>query len=439
MRAWPVLLIVIVAPAAGAATIANPTSPTPTTLYFHVTGSADMPINTQRPPDNWTADGGNTGIGTVSSSCVPAVPGEAFTGQEHHTFFGYGSPAFVDYNFVANGHPRIYPERGLSFDAHLDPSQPWVVHWYLATQAAGGVPAPGSGVGANSAPVVIPNVVVKVTVRTGEAISIGTTSYDTGDIVAQGETAPLALAGPLSNQLDAGKRGYEGYNETGDGSNVYGFSVPLAIERSVLPKLGYNVRIDVYVDNPLCNDPGGSGYVMPNNVRVYSSAAHRPRMTLAVTDPLRIDYLTPAFVAHGIAVIHAAAESPWGNYDVWPAFALNSTVPPVGFQLYEVVYTSCHCYGPPQDVASTWLWNFTGHRGTYDVSATVSNLQFTATAFATASFDVGSGRIDSCSDAQGKTTCSHTVNALGVVQAAPGAGWGWAALVVAAAVLARRQ
>ncbi|MHB8633879.1 MAG: hypothetical protein ACYDBQ_07945 [Thermoplasmatota archaeon] len=381
--------------------IQNPNVSTPTTLYFHIIGHDDMPINTQKPSDNWTAQDA-LGLGTASSSCVPPVPGEALTGQEHHTFYGYSSPSIVEYNFIENGKPRTHPERGISFDAQLDTAKPWVTHWYLKTQAVTSNQQPGGpGTDPNRAPIVIPNVVVQVTVRTGDGISIGDAAYNSGDIIAQGKTAPLTLAGPATDSLDKGKVGYEGYNETGaDASQIYGFAVPMTINSPVIPKVtGYNVRIDIYMDNGACNQPGQSGYLMPNNVRIYSDPNHRPRMELNVMNPIRIEYMHPEFVGDEL-VVHTSENSPWGNYDVnnqvggvqlhikGPGF--EGDPPHLAVAAFVQRFHEHNFHTQAVDVTYAWPYKEdNAPDGTYTVSLRATNMQESATATGTTTFEIG--------------------------------------------------
>ncbi|MHB8632608.1 MAG: hypothetical protein ACYDBQ_01390 [Thermoplasmatota archaeon] len=433
-----VLLSLVIAPVATAvASIQNPAESTPTTLYFHVIGHDDMPINTQKPSDTWTAQDA-LGLGTASSSCVPPVPGEALTGQEHHTFYGYSSPSIVEYNVTENGRPRTHPERGLSSNAELDTAKPWVTHWYLKTQAVTSDQQPGGpGTDPNRAPIVIPNVVVQVTVRTGDGISIGDAAYNSGAIIAQGKTDPLTLAGPATDSLDKGKVGYEGYNETGaNASQIYGFAVPMTINSPLIPKVtGYNVRIDVYMDNGACNDPGGAGYLMPNNVRIYSDPNHRPRMELNVLNPLRIESLQPEF--HGGRIrIYGSPNSPWGNYDVDRNVTWSLQGPTPALHASTTLRQSVEEEGyDTLPVQATLTWNYTaeGARlGWYTVVLNVTNLQHSAQAVAFARFNIGTGQVEGCS----ATGCGVHVDAAGVVRVSPIPVW---IPLVALAFLAGRR
>ncbi|MHB8634194.1 MAG: hypothetical protein ACYDBQ_09550 [Thermoplasmatota archaeon] len=378
----------------------SPSVSTPTTLYFHVIQHDDMPINTQIPSNNWTAQD-PAGLGNASSSCVPPVPGEAFTGQERHTYYGYSSPSIVQYDVLEQGKPRVHPERGLSYDALLDSTKPWVLHWYLKSQAVASNQAPaGPGSDPNRIPVVVPNVVVKATVRTGDGVSLGNQAYNSGAVLGEGKSDPITLAGPATDSVNRGKGGYESYNETSDGSQIYGFAVTIVPAASAIPKAtGYNVRIDVTMDNGACNDPGGSGYLMPNLVRVYSDDVHRPRMALAVLDPIRIDIMHPQFVGDEM-VVHTEMNTPWGNYDVnnrpggvqLHIRGPGLTADPPHLHVVAFLQRQEEHNHHTQDVAVTYAWPYkvdSAADGTYRVAMSATNLQETATATETATFQIG--------------------------------------------------
>lgn len=442
--------------------IANPTTPTPTTLYFHIIGHDDMPINTQSPQDNWTAQDA-LGLGTASSSCAGVgadVPDQGFVGQEHHTFYGYSSPSIVEYNYLENGKPRTHPERGLSYDVQIDNSAPWMLHWYLKTQAVASNTNAG-GADPNSAPVVVPNVVVRATVRSGDGISIGNKAYNSGDIIAQGQSAPITLAGAATDQVNTDKTGFEGYTAAADGSQIYGFALPLTINNPVIPKLtGYNVRIDVFMANPACSDPSNGGYVMANNVRIYSDKDHRPRMTLNVDNPIRIEYMHPEFVGDEL-VVHTAENSPWGNYDVnnqQGGVELHITGP--GFEgdpphLARAAFVQrFHEHNfHTQAVDVTYAWAYKDDRaqlGTYTVTLTAKNLQETATAKGVTTFEIGKnglvvqkcGQLEQGSGASAKAACTTEDQSLqgGITpKKSPGAGIVFGVGLLAVAALARRR
>src|ERR1041385_6377577 len=85
--------------------IKNPTTATPTTLYFHMIDFQDFPINTQKPDDKYTQDV-NVGVGTNSLTCLGDPPAGGHPFQEFHVRHGYSSPSYVEYNFEQRSEER---------------------------------------------------------------------------------------------------------------------------------------------------------------------------------------------------------------------------------------------------------------------------------------------------------------------------------------------
>jgi len=83
-------------------------------------------------------------------------------------------------------------------------------------------------------------------------------------------------------------------------------------------RLGFTLRIDVFLDNPACADRGGSGSVMPNLVHPFADAQHRPSITTAVLAPLRVLAFGARFIGGDppFVIVRAVVQSVWGNYDV---------------------------------------------------------------------------------------------------------------------------
>lgn len=370
--------------------------PARTTLFLHLLGYGDdMPVNTQEPQPGYSAEPA-LGLGTASTSCdgLSQLSGQqGVVGNEHHTFYAYSSPALVEYNFTENGQPRVHPERGLAYDVQLGNTTP-VFHWYLTTQAIGQTNPPVPGV--NQAPVVVPRVVVKMTLRTGDGISLGDQAYNSGDVLMQGQSAPITFAGPETDQANSDKTGFEGYSVAKDGSPVYAFALPMDVKEPIIPqRTGFNLRIDVYMDNPACNDPQNGGYLMPNVVRPYTDADHRPRLEVLVRNPLRIEYVHPELIGD-TWVFHVAAQSPWGTYDVGlptariegPRATYNATLASPPRRFHED-YPS----RPPPPAQWTWTWvPGAAPAGAYVFHLQVTNLQHTANATAAAPFTNGDVR-----------------------------------------------
>lgn len=399
--------------------INNPNVSTPTTLYFHVSGFDDFPINTQPPSDEFSADP-VLGLGTASSSCAgqDPVPGFSAVGEEHHTFYGYSSPGFVEYNVIENGKPRVHPERGLSYDVQIDSAKDWTLHWFLKTQ----VVASNENTDPNQAPIVVPNVVVKATIKSGDSISINDVGYNKGDLIAEGKSAPITLAGDLTAQINSDKTGFVGYTKNGN-DNIYEYAIKLEQKSATIPKLtGYNVRVDVYMDNPACNNPPTTGYTMPNNVRIYTAPQFRPRMEMSVMNPVRIEYMHPEFVGDEL-VVHTSENSPWGNYDVnngpggvelhikGPGFEADP--PKLARAAFVQRFHEHNFHTKAVDV--TYAWPYKDDKagdGTYTVSLSVKNLQESATATGTTTFQLGKelivakcGAVDQGTGATAKQSC----------------------------------
>jgi len=354
------------------------------TLFLHVNGFQEFPINTQRPSDQYHQDVG-VGITTSSTGCGSATKGTP-ADREYDTWYGFSSPGLVEYNYTPDGRPYIHPERGLSDDVHLL-GDTVVLHWYLSTQT--GVPSQPQA-DPNQAPVPVPDVVVQATLRTGESVSADLSGYNAGTLIAQGQTAPATLALAATQGAT--------WQQVG-GQNVYGFDVPLKVATPVIPKDGgFSLRVDAYLANPYCSDPA-QGAPMPNLVRVHSSPEARPRMDVRVASPIHIDYLHPQFLGDDL-VIHASVNAPWGNYDVDAApqslqlHILDAQGATVAQSLFRAaVVQRSHEHGAhtsPVDVA--YIWPFHQENappGTYTVHLEASNLQRTATAYATAQFTIG--------------------------------------------------
>lgn len=370
--------------------IANPRDPANVTLYFHINGFQQFPINTQPPADLYKQDAG-VGITTASSTCGGLSQGTP-ANKEFHTSYGYSSPGYVEYNFTPDGTPRIHPERGLSYDIRFD-GEGFNLYWYLSTQT--GLPAQPQA-DPNTIPVVVPNVVVRATLRTGDNVTVDDSGYNDGLLIAQGQTAPALLA----RDATTGARWAEV-----EGQNVYEFVVPMALQADTIPKDGgYSLRVDTFLDNPHCGDPSQS-YLMPNLVRVHTSPEFRPRMEPRIHVPVRIEYMHPQFIFEDL-VVHTSMNSPWGNYDVdESAGGIELSIEgPAGPGICAVDYGGRGCYRAAvvqryhehdhhtEAVDVSFVWPFRADQapdGEYTIHLKVHNDQRTATAYGTAKFLVG--------------------------------------------------
>lgn len=383
---WALLLALVLAvpQAAGQDADAPVAASVPTDLYFHLISIQDFPINTQQPPPERREEVA-WGIGAHTLSCLGDTDPPYVGALEHayHTMRGYANPGPVDYVYVENGQPRLYPERGVRGNVTIDSAYPASAQWFLIARAATEPNVPG--------PVVAPSVAVRVTVRTGNALSIDDGSYDAGTLILQGQSESVTLLNGLALRRD-GSASEQVRASQVDGTWVYGFDIPLTMESPTIPASeGYNVRVDTFVDVPGCHEPQTTGTVMPNVLNAYLDAKHQPRLHVAVVNPIRIDFLHPQIVGDDL-LVHAQMRSVWGDHDLPRSGWTLDVQGPIGagFQLQPKVPRShCHCYGEDAPaLGATYVWkggaNVPGH---YDVQFTVANLQATATATASTAFD----------------------------------------------------
>jgi hypothetical protein len=377
--------------------ITNPKTSSPTALYFHVGANQDFPINTQKPPEEGYTRDESFGPGANSLTCLPSgTPADGYTQKRFTTYYGFSSPGYVEYNYTQNGSPRIHPERGLSFDVDLDPNVAPVVHWYATTFAASDVN------GVPHADPVIPSVVARATVRTGEKITLDDTGYNDGDLIAQGQTEPATLlAGQKAVGADGGDSPQVTVDKPADPTQpaVYGFAIPLKYSKTEIPKdKGYSVRIDLFESLPNCDMSSEDKYVMPAMVRTHTDPTHRPRLELAVLNAVRIEYMHPQFVGDDM-VIHTSENSPWGNYDVQEQVGgIQLAILGPGGQPVEGVYRAAvvqrtheHDHHT-QAVDVTFVWPYKEKHapdGTYTVKLEVVNDQGTSKASGVAQFQIG--------------------------------------------------
>ncbi|MEA3142812.1 MAG: hypothetical protein QOG31_136 [Thermoplasmata archaeon] len=387
------------ASAASSPGITNPIASTPTKLYFHVGANQDFPINTQSPPTDGYVKDDHIGLATNSLSCAPAgTPADGNTQKRYTTYYGFSSPGYVEYNYTENGGPRIHPERGLSFDVNLDPAVAPVVYWYITTFT--GQP-PGSTTQGNNADPVIPNVVARATIRTGEKITLGDEGYNDGEIIAQGQTEPTTLVAG-QKAVTAGGQDNPQVTLTPQGTGkatIYGFAIPLKYASTTIPKdKGYSVRVDLFMSLPTCDMSSSDAYIMPNVVQTHTDPQHRPHAELAVMNAVRIEYMHPQFVGDDM-VIHTSENSPWGNYDVdETAGGINLEILGPNGQAVTGVYRAAvvqryheHDHHT-QAVDVTFVWPYkqlNAQDGAYTISLEVKNDQGTQAAKGVALFQIG--------------------------------------------------
>jgi hypothetical protein len=475
LAATTALLVLTAIPAqAKEVGIQNPDVSTPTTLYFHVINVQDMPINTQVPNDEFT-DTGTWGATQMTLRCLHPTTGEVTqgnTGQTFHTSRGYSSPSYVEYDFLSGDKtPRTHPERGISYDAVLDKEAPFTIKWYVVTYNGG---SSGEEPDQDQVPTPVPGIVAKATIKSGDAISVDDKSYDQGITIAEGKTAPALLLpkhDPAGQQTGPGPQTYPVPGEHPEvrhvgtspgGSNIYEFNITMTPQVDLIQRAtGFNLRIDMFLDNEaLCADQEGidGEYLMTGSVVPYTGPEARPRMELAVMNPIRLEYLHPQFVGDDL-VIHTSMNSVWGNYDVDeksdPAnggitvdIEGPSATPSLDVAAF-VQRTHDH-YHHQEAVDVTYLWPYKADKaqdGVYTVSVSFENDQHTARATGVAQFEIGKGqRVIGCGGVQeasqklsddcitqDPSTNTATAKSPGLPVAAP-----FAALAAIAVLLRRR-
>jgi hypothetical protein len=390
--------------------IKNPTTATPTTLFFHINGFQDFAINTQKPEDKY-AESAGIGLATSSLSCLPNTDfGAPF--QDYAKYYGYSSPSYVEYNFEENGRPRTHPERGISYDAVIDSNTPFFLYWYMATQT--GAPSSGGPADPDTVPVLIPNIRVDAVIRAGDAISVDDKAYDSGPELVRGSTKPVTIGG--GQVIDGGapstSNGEVSYMGDVGGKHIYEFKVPMQVTSPVIPRAtGYNIRVDFYVDSACPTSQTAANpdtKIMPNLVKIHTSPQFRPRMELAINDPIRLEYLHPQFVGDDL-VIHTSMNSAWGNYDVNEQdpdgiqVAITGPSPATSLAKAAIVQRTHEHYHHQEAVDITYVWPYKTDRasnGLYTVEVKFMNDQRTAEASGIAQFEIGKGTVIGCGGVQ---------------------------------------
>lgn len=295
MQSWLLLAVVSLSLVPAAEASLHGSTPGSAVLYFHVADVAnlgDIPMNTLAPPANFTyRAGGGPAAATFTCGAAAGAPG-----QESHTVYGIA--------YAAPTEDGVLPQalsggaRGLAYATDIGNVS---LQWYLETSTQAGAP----GADPDVLPVPVANVVVRVTVRQGEEQGGGALGYDGGLLIAQGQSDPALLAGP--NTQGAGVDMVEGHY-------VYNFTVPLVLNRTLLGPEGFNVRVDVFADNPLCAASGGEA--MAPVVRLHNSLGHRPALKLTVQEPLRALQTDVDESEAGVIHVRTSFLSVWGGYAV---------------------------------------------------------------------------------------------------------------------------
>ncbi len=406
------LLLALLAPATNAQET-HPAPPTDTTLWLHVDGIQDFAMSPQTVPDSHRATYGLNAL-THSNRCLVGPPAPPLLYGNHHTWYGVPGP-------VAYRPGPDLIDRGLAFNLELDLEKQPTLVWHLAGRTSttiDGVPPPSDAM-------VLPNVVLRATLREDSAVSVGHHSLDTGTLLAQAQTRPATLSPLLAGHPNVS------YHETDD-APVYTFRLPLewrTNQPTIQASTAFNLRVDVYIDFPTCDRPD-EATLMPDLLGLYTAPAFRPSLTLGVQNPLWIQELRPTPTANGTVQIHAIAASPWGAHDL-AAPTLTTDDEPAGT---PTTHRALRPLPPP-----TWTWNLTPDKAPHTVHLEAKNLHGD-TATGTAHFELGTGRVVSC-QGPGPDACTERIHATGPKKDSPAAPTGTILLGLLAAglVLARRR
>jgi hypothetical protein len=368
-------VVALAAPAQGQLGIQDPEGATPVTLYMHLLDIQDFPINTQKPQDVW--DGSGPAFVGQSLTCGPPIP-MVNLAQDNHRYYGYSSPSYVEYWFEMDGKPRTHPERGLGSDIRFDGQAPLLLRWYVETTAPDQFVLP-----LGSVPQAIPGVVVQATLRASDSVSVDDSAYDQGPVIAQGRSASAVLAADATQGAE---------HTMVDGHHVYGLSVPMALEQDTISnKTGYSLRIDVFIDNAVCD--GQDGKAMSGTVQPYTDPEHRPRIEAAAYHQLRIDRLAPRFGPNETVEIQANVTAAWGAYDLDEGNVTLEVEGPDGsvdVRRTRFIQRLSEHHHVTEPIRATWTIDRDGlPSGLYTVRLNVTNDQHTATAHATAAFSLG--------------------------------------------------
>lgn len=372
MRAAAIFLAILVASSAGAQ-LNNANSSTPVTLYFHLDGFQDFPINTQ-VPEEFAADSTGAGTTGTTSTCLPDGTPNILKG-DYHTYYGYSTPGYVEYDELQkNGSIRTHDERGLAADVLLDQPAGATLYWYLVGDFG------NRGVDAGNIPVLVPQVKVAATIRTGDDVGLGDTAYNSGQIIGEGISPPQDILPDLA----------------AESAPVYEFQVPITWALDKIPQdEAFNIRVDVMMDIPNCNEVGAA--FMPGLIDVYTDRTHRPRMDLNIMNPVFVEYVHPQVSGERL-IIHTGLGSPLGNYDVDETqggieISIKGPSEPKSIQRAAVVQRTHEHNHHFEPVDVTYVWPFVqegAELAEYDIDVLVWNDQRTGSSTGSAQIDLES-------------------------------------------------
>lgn len=382
-RLLPLWVVLVMAAPAGAQ-IDNPDDSAPTTLYFHVFDTFNnFVINTQAMDASFF-DVGGTSFPTVSGTPANTAAGAQY---DLNTIYGVSTAGPVEYGFIENGQPRYHFERGIAADVKIDDSVEPVSYIYIDVR---------DFVGLDEASNILPELTVRVTMRTGDAAGEDA-DYDAGELIMQGQvTATLCSDGDtaavpveqmcsaaLSNAVDV---------LLPDDAGIVEVAIPMELSMTTIPKSdAFNIRIDWWQEDPagvVCGeDQCAEGYL-----RLAADPDHLPRLEMNILNPIYIEFIHPQ-VAAGTLLIHTGVNSPWGTYDV-DAQNIKLVVdgPTAPVDLQRVVAQNQHVHGLHDKAAEiTYLWRFRAEdaqNGEYTINLEVPNMAGTAVATGTAGFTI---------------------------------------------------
>lgn len=368
------------------AQLSNPTTSSPTTLYFHIFDTFNpFPINTQ-PMDAEFFDVGGTSFPTLSNTIVSQQLGD----YDFNTIYGFATSGPVEYDFIENGRPRFHPERGIASDVRLDDSVQPVVYLYMDVRDLFSTDASDDGLG--GLPSALPSFTFRFEMRTGN--SLREEDLNAGIVLMSGSTTAhvvdshaLGLNDPFAGQAAPDGTPILVPDEAG----IVEWAIPLTMASTFIPKAdAFHVRLDWY-QNPT-GDAANDDVFAQGQMRLVSDPAHLPRLEMAILNPVYIEYIHPE-VAAGILLIHSCVNSPWGTYDVDVA---NITVavdgPSAPQTLQQVISQNAHVHGLHDKCAEvTYLWRFRdedARNGEYAIRLEVPNLVGNAEASGQAGFTV---------------------------------------------------
>jgi hypothetical protein len=371
MRAIAFLLISALIVSGASAQLANANSSTPVTLYFHLDGFQDFPVNTQ-PPMDFASDSTGSGTTGMTSTCLPDGAPNQIKG-DFHTYYGYSTPGYVEYDELdKNGTIRVHEERGLASDVMLDQPAGATLYWYLVADFG------NRGVEAGEVPVVVPQVKVAATIRTGDAVGLGPGPYNDGQMIGSGISAPQDIAPSPANE----------------GPVIYEFQVPVTFDVDKISKTeAFNIRVDVMMDVPSCNEVGSA--FMLGLVDTYTAKDFRPRMDLSIMNPVFVEYVHPQISGDRL-IIHTGLGSPWGNYDVDETpggieITISGPSEAKSIQRAAVVQRTHEHNHHFEPVDVTYVWPYVSEGATiaeYDIDVKVWNDQRTGFSTGGASIDL---------------------------------------------------